>query len=207
MKNTIVTLGVALILAGLVGLTVIYTGLFNVSALWEDPVLVRWVLNETRENSVSSRASSIEVPALHDAEQLEEGFRSFREMCAICHTPPEATDSPTAQGLNPQAPDLAKRALHMSKAELFWVIKNGIRMTGMPAWGPTHKDPELWSIVAFVKMLPEMSGADYKIMDQSAPQGHGHSGGGHGDDESEADHKDNAAGEEVDEHNDDGHGH
>lgn len=204
MKNIILTLGAALTLAGVLGLTVVYAGLFNVSALWEDPVLVRWILNETRENSVSSRAASIEVPALGDMEQVEEGFRSFREMCAICHTPPEASDSPTAQGLNPEAPDLAKRALHMSEAELFWVIKNGVRMTGMPAWGPTHKDPELWSIVAFVKTLPDMSGADYKIMDQSAALGHGHSGGGHGDDNGESGDGDN---EKAAEHNDDGHGH
>lgn len=205
MKNVVITLGTALILAALAGLTVVYAGLFNVSALWKDPALVQWVLNETRENSVSSRAVSIEVPDLSDAQQVEDGFRSFREMCAICHTPPEASDSPTAQGLNPEAPDLAKKAEHMSEAELFWVIKNGIRMTGMPAWGPTHKDPELWSIVAFIKTLPEMSGADYKVMDEYSPKGHSHSGGGHGDEghenkENPSEHGNDSHGEEEGEH-------
>lgn len=207
MKTVVKTLITTLTLSVFVGLTVVYTGLFNVSALWEDPALVRWVLNETRENSVSSRATSIEVPALGDAQQLKEGFRSFREMCAICHTPPEASDSPTAQGLNPQAPDLAVRAEHMSEAELFWVIKNGIRMTGMPAWGPTHEDPELWNIVAFIKTLPDMSGADYQVMDEKTQKGHSHNGGGHGDGKSESGHGDDSQGEEAGEHNDDGHGH
>lgn len=201
MKTLVKTLAGLFTFGAFVGLIVLYAGLFNVSALWEDPALVRWVLNETRERSVSSRAASIQAPELGGAEQIEEGFRSFREMCAICHTPPEAKDSPTAQGLNPQAPDLAKKAEHMSEAELFWVIKNGIRMTGMPAWGPTHKDPELWNIVAFIKTLPNMSGADYEVMDQYAPVGHSHSGGGHGD---------GGHGEETEkagEHKDDGHGH
>ncbi len=205
MKNVVITLGIALTLAAFAGLSVVYGGLFNVSALWEDPALVRWVLNETRENSVRSRAASIKTPELGGAEQVEEGFRSFREMCAICHTPPEATDSPTAQGLNPQAPDLAEKALHMSEAELFWVIKNGIRMTGMPAWGPSHKDPELWNIVAFIKTLPNMSGADYEVMDQYAPKGHSHSGGGHGD--GGHGEETDGHGEEANEHKDDGHGH
>lgn len=204
MKNIAIILGTALTLGALAGLTVVYAGLFNVSALWEDPTLVRWVLNETRENSVSSRAASIEVPALDGEKQLTEGFRSFREMCAICHTPPGDTVSPTAKGLNPEPPDLAKRAEHMSEAELFWVIKNGVRMTGMPAWGPTHKDPELWNIVAFVKTLPEMSTLDYLMLDQESPKGHSHSGGGH-DDGGHGDGESHDDGEG--EHGEEEHGH
>ena len=60
----------------------------------------------------------------------------------------------------------------MSAAELCWVIKNGIRMTGMPAWGPTHDDAELWDIVAFVKTLPQTSAADYRALDSRLPVGH-----------------------------------
>jgi len=197
MKNIVITLVTAITLATLVGLTVVYAGLFNVSASWKDPALVRWVLATTRENAVKSRAASIKVPPMKGAQQVEEGFRSFREMCASCHTPPGASASPTAQGLNPEPPDLAKRAEQMSSAELFWVIKNGIRMTGMPAWGPSHKDTELWSIVAFVKTLPNMSSDDYQALDQQTPEGHGHSGGGHNDEGSEPAHGDDSHHDEL----------
>ncbi len=210
MKTVLMTLSTIIILSLLGGLTVMYAGLFNVATAWEDPALVRWVLNTTREKAVARRAASIEVPSLGDEKQVEEGFRSYREMCAICHTPPGADASPTAQGLNPEPPDLSKHVEHMSEAELFWVIKNGVRMTGMPAWGPTHDDTELWNVVAFVKALPTMGGAGYRALDQQAEKGHSHSGGGHGDEtqmgaEREAGH-DNEPHEEA-EHQDDGHAH
>lgn len=188
MKTVAITLGTAIALATLIGLTVVYAGLFNVATSWKDPALVRWVLVTTRENSVKNRAASIDVPPIKGIQQIEEGFRSFREMCAICHTPPGASASPISKGLNPEPPDLSKHAEHMAAAELFWVIKHGIRMTGMPAWGETHNDDELWNIVAFVKSLPELSAADYRSLDIHVP-------GGHGDDQ-----HGNEAGEQEDAH-------
>ena len=181
MKTVVMTLVVLITLATLAGLTVVYAGLFNVSASWEDPAPLRWVMETTRENAVKSRATAINAPSLEGAQQIQEGFRSFRDMCAICHTPPGASPSPTALGLNPEPPDLALRAEETSAEELFWVIKNGIRMTGMPAWGWTHEDEELWSIVAFLKTLPDMSIDDYQVLDQKTPKGHGHGGAEHGD--------------------------
>ncbi len=133
------TLGAAAVISIIGGLVFIYSGLFNVATAWEDPALVHWVLNTTHGGSVAKRAASIDVPPLGEAQQIEEGFRSYREMCAICHTPPGGTDSPTAQGLNPAPPDLAKYAEHLSEAELFWSIKNGIRMTGMATTGTGTK--------------------------------------------------------------------
>jgi hypothetical protein len=89
------------------------------------------------------------------------------------------------QGLNPPPPDLADSAAHMTPAELFWVTKNGIKMTGMPAWGATHADEALWPVVAFMTRLPELDGAGYAALLAEA-QGHGHhavgdDAGGHGD--------------------------
>jgi len=181
MKTIISTLVIATTFAGLMALLVIYTGMFNVATEWEDPAPIRWALVTTRENSIKSRATSIEVPPTKGDKQIDTGFRGYREMCAVCHTPPGGTDSPITKGLNPVPPDLAKSAEHMSAAELFWVVKYGIRMTGMPAWGATHKDGELWDIVAFVKKLPEMSKSEYLEMDGRLEKGHSHAGGGHGD--------------------------
>jgi len=179
MRIIIATLGAAAALAAGVGLLIVNTGMFNVSTSWEDPALVRWALITTRENSIKSRAAYIETPMTTGAKQVDEGFRSYREMCAVCHTPPGAIDSPITKGLNPVPPDLAESAEHMSSAELFWAIKNGIRMTGMPGWGITHKDKEMWDIVAFLKTLPDMKKEDYEAMGKRLEGGHSHSGGGH----------------------------
>jgi len=211
MKTALKTLGAAIAIGIIGGLLFMYSGVFNVATAWDDPALARWVLNTTRERSVAKRAASIDVPPLGDAQQIEEGFRSYREMCAICHTPPGGADSPTAQGLNPAPPDLAKHAEHMSEAELFWSIKNGIRMTGMPAWGPTHGDNELWNIVAFVKVLPDMNLDEYQRLETQTQKGHSHRGDGHGDEtrrdeEGTTGHGEDTQGE-APEHKDDGHAH
>ncbi len=167
-------LGSIIVLALLAVLTVMYTGIFNVATAWQDPPLLRWVLVTTRESSIERRAQDIQAPALDGAQQIENGFRSYRERCAICHTPPGGKQSPLAKGLNPEPPDLSEDEDkdEMSAAELFWVIKNGIRMTGMPAWGPTHDDTEVWDIVAFIKTLPQTSAADYRALDSRLPAGH-----------------------------------
>jgi len=163
--------GITLVIIAVVGF--IYSGVFNVSTQWEDPALLKWVLVETREASVSARAEDIQSPPLGSATQIANGFRSYREMCAVCHTPPGASDSPITQGLNPTPPDLTIQPDHaMSDAELFWVIKNGIRMTGMPAWGPSHDDAEIWDIVAFLKALPSIDAAEYQRLNTQTAAGH-----------------------------------
>jgi len=216
MKTIIGTLVLATAFAALIASFVIYTGAFNVATAWEDPAPVRWVLEATRENSIESRAASIVVPPTKGKKQIDSGFRSYREMCAMCHTPPGGTDSPITKGMNPVPPDLAKSAKHMSAAELFWATKNGIRMTGMPAWGVTHKDNELWDIIAFVEKLPEMSKSDYLEMDGRLEKGHDHAGGGHGDEHGDGhndggDHHGASKSQKTDDHDyahgDDGHAH
>jgi len=160
-------------------LFMVFSGTFNVSSNWEDPPLLEWLLVETRENSVKKRAKSIKEQGRITGEQsqLNNGFRSYREMCANCHSSPGQAKSPIAVGLNPTPPDLTKKRDHeMSASELFWVIKYGIRMTGMPAWGQTHKDGEIWDIVAFLKILPDLKSTDYLDLDRTLEAGHGHSG-------------------------------
>ncbi|MCF6336702.1 MAG: cytochrome c [Gammaproteobacteria bacterium] len=208
MKTIIGTLLLATVFAILMTLLVIYTGAFNVATTWEDPAPVSWVLETTRENSIETRAASIVVPPTKGDKQIDSGFRSYREMCAMCHTPPGGTDSPITKGMNPSPPDLAKSAEHMSAAELFWATKNGIRMTGMPAWGVTHKDGELWDIIAFVKKLPGMSKEAYLALDARLEKGHDHAGGGHGHgDDSHGDSEPQKNDDHAHEHDDDGHAH
>jgi len=179
MKSAFITLLVIALLSIISVLTVIYRGTFNVAATENHSKLTRWILAAARESSIEKHAAGIDVPNLNDEKKIKNGFRSYREMCAVCHTPPGDDDSPIAQGLNPQAPNLACEAEELSDAELFWVIKNGIRMTGMPAWGVTHGDKEIWDVVAFVKALPTMTAEQYKALDRSTEAGHSHGANAH----------------------------
>jgi len=167
MKTILATLGISAFLALVVGLLVIYSGIFNVAATVSDAAILRSVLVNTREASIGRRARDIEVPAPGGPGQVERGFRLYREMCVMCHTPVGRTPTPMAIGLNPQAPGFAEN--DMSAAELFWATKHGIRFTGMSAWGPSRSDQELWDMIAFIQVLPKMSAADYDALDRRIP--------------------------------------
>jgi mono/diheme cytochrome c family protein len=102
-----------------------------------------------------------------DAAHLANGFNVYRADCVMCHTPVGRQPSPMALGFNPQAPSFEEN--DMTVAQLFWAAKNGIRFTGMPAWGPSRSDQDLWDVVGFVMTLPKMSAADYDALDHRTP--------------------------------------
>ena len=162
-----------LVMIGLIGVFVaggiIFTGLFNVAATQQDSKPLTWVLVTTREASIRLHARDIQAVPLEGATRLDNGFRIYRADCAMCHTPIGRKPTRMAVGFNPQAPGFGKDADNMKATELFWVTKNGIRFTGMPAWKPAYSDPELWDVVAFVMTLPTMSAQDYDAMDRRLP--------------------------------------
>ncbi len=95
-------------------------------------------------------------------EQVSEGFRDYEAMCVVCHAAPGKERSSASKGMNPQPPLLADAATRWQSNELFWIIKNGVKMTGMPAFGLTHSDEEIWDIVGFVRQLPQISAEEYE---------------------------------------------
>ena len=140
MKNillTLVTIAVIFTL-GITGFA--YSGIYDVSAGSSHSGLVSWFLSTTRYESTERRAKDVVVPELADESLALAGINDFNSMCIGCHGAPGIGPAAMGQGLNPPAPDLAEVASEMTPAELFWVTKNGIRMTGMPAWGVTHGD-------------------------------------------------------------------
>jgi mono/diheme cytochrome c family protein len=168
-KHVLITIGALIGLVILTAAAVIYSGLFNVAATQADAAPLNWLLVTTREASIKFRARNIPVPALAGAAQRDNGFRIYRQMCVMCHTPVGRTATPMARGLNPQAPGFGKNADDMRAAELYWVTRNGIRFTGMPAWNSSLNDQELWDVVAFLATLPKMSAEDYDALDRRVP--------------------------------------
>lgn len=173
----------AIVVAGALGFA--YSGLLDVRASSPHSGLVNWYLSTVSHASIERRAKDVTVPDLTGDALVRAGVNDFEAMCVVCHGAPGKPPAAVGQGLNPAAPDLAESAAHMSPAELFWVTKNGIRMTGMPAWGATHDDNAIWPVVAFVSRLPDLDAERYQSLLTSAA-GIGHHAGS--DDHGEHDH-------------------
>ena len=156
---------VTLVALFVIVLIFIYSGWYNVSAINEEGGIIKWVVITTSNNSIESRSKEISVPDLNDPEMIREGFEHYKEMCVSCHGAPGQNQTELSKGLNPPAPYLVKSANNIDPRELFWVTKNGIKMTGMPAWGKTHSDDKIWAIVAFMKKLPTITDVEYEKME------------------------------------------
>lgn len=156
-----------------IGLAIVLSGALNVAATNPHASLTEWILSSAMRRSVAVRSSAIVPPKTFTDDQVRKGFEEFDEMCVACHGAPGKEKSSVGKGLRPQPPNLAEAAGRWDDGSLFWIIKNGIKMTGMPAFGPTHDDPTIWSIVAFVRRLPHMTAAQYKEWEGHAePHGH-----------------------------------
>jgi mono/diheme cytochrome c family protein len=94
-------------------------------------------------------------------------------MCTGCHLAPGLPENEMRPGLNPKPPLLAHGAPG-DPAEEFWIVKHGIKMTAMPAWGRTHSDAEMWNIVAFLQLLPKLSPQQYRALVAKAAGHHQH---------------------------------
>ena len=163
-----VALGVAI---GITGVA-IYLGAYNVAADAPHTRIVYWLTSTVRDRSIAARARAVPVPSdLGDPRRIAAGAAEYGEMCSSCHLAPGMEKTEISQGLYPRAPELS-RGIDLTPAEEFWVLKHGIKMTGMPAWGPTHDDTLLWDIVAFVRKLPTLSPEQYRDAVKSAPKDH-----------------------------------
>ncbi len=161
----------ALLLIG--GALFIFLGIYNIAADAPHTRIVYSMLDNFRERSISARAAGLAVPAdLASPARRATGAGLYTEMCSGCHLGPGLQPTEMSQGLYPQAPELAKHGTHRSPAEQFWIIKHGIKMSAMPAWGKTHPDPLIWDMVAFVRQLPSMTPAQYQMAVESAPADH-----------------------------------
>ena len=167
----------------------VYAGIYNVAADIPHTQPVFWLMTTVRERSIAVRAADIVVPGdLADSKRVASGAAQYAEMCSSCHLAPDMKRTEISRGLYPRAPEL-RRGSRLTAAEEFWVVKHGLKMSGMPAWGVTHDDELLWSVVAFLQKLPELTPDQYQKLIKSAPKTHDEmmqemqvgDGHGHGD--------------------------
>jgi mono/diheme cytochrome c family protein len=170
MKKTLLTVIVVVLFEIIAVIIGVYSGIPDVSAAKPEGSIVDWFLNTIKDRSIQSRAASIVSPSLSDSSLIAAGFRHYNEMCVTCHGAPGKKPDELAQGLNPPAPDLAVSTIDLSPAEMFLIVKNGIKMTGMPAFEPSHSDSEIWTIVAFLQRLQTLTPKTYNTFQNSLVQ-------------------------------------
>jgi mono/diheme cytochrome c family protein len=176
---------VLLLIVGLLVIAVaafVWSGGYNVAANVPHWKITHWLLEKVRERSIAAHSKGVIVPSLKNPKLVDIGFKNYHAMCLLCHSAPGYSQSEIAKGLYPAPPELASENVvkRRSDGEIYLVIKNGIKMTGMPAFGPTHSEDELWGIVVFVKSLPGLKPEGYKAMvkaaglDREREDRHGH---------------------------------
>lgn len=177
----------AIALLAIVAWGTIRTGGYNVAATDPHADVMRWALKTNMENSVEGNAQSVVVPAGFSTADPETGFSSFDAMCVHCHGGPGIERAEWAKGLLPKPPSLSEAAGKWNSAEIFWIVRNGIKLTGMPAIGDTHADEDIWKIVSFVERLPDMKPERYAVLrKEKAEEGGGHHGSPAGSDKEQS---------------------
>jgi mono/diheme cytochrome c family protein len=145
------------------------TGLFNFAASSPPSKLEEGLARLALNRSVARRAPARQNPVAASPESLREGLSNYHENCVGCHGAPGVDALEYGEGLNPPAPDLTlPRVQRRPDGELYWIVANGIRMTGMPAFGPSHKEQEIWKIVLFLRHLPELSPEEERELKSAA---------------------------------------
>ena len=131
----------ALLLIVLIGafFIFIYSGIYNISATDPHSDVLRWVLNTIKVQSIRAQAAEMELTLPTDAETLQRGYTLYQELCVMCHGAPGVQPSAIGQGLNPKSSLLIEKAKRYSLEETFWIIENGVKMTGNACLWP---DPQ-----------------------------------------------------------------
>ena len=167
----------------------IWSGLYNIGADEPHWSVTYNAMQAVRDRSIHQRSKDIKVPNLDDPQLILKGAGQYAAMCTSCHLQPGVENSELREGMYPQPPNLSK--VRVDPQDAFWVIKHGIKMSAMPAWGKdgSHDDQTIWSMVAFVEKLPGMTPQQYKAivakappdedmdMDMGSDAGHSHSHG------------------------------
>ncbi len=159
MKKQILNVIITLLVIVLVGIIYIYSGSNNIAQTSDNAFLTK-VFSTVKDRSIRKRIKDMKVPDLADTALYKIGFVHYNEMCTTCHGGPGINPDELSKGLFPAPPKFYKSDDMPEPAEAFWVIKNGIKFTAMPAFGPTHDDQKIWAITAFLlnkmnKMSPE----------------------------------------------------
>lgn len=144
------------------GLVVAWSGLVSVAASSGHWPITTWFLHFTMRQSVETQSSGVEERTPTDLALVYRGAGHYATSCAACHGAPGAERRPIAMEMTPHPPYLPPLISEWEPSELFWIVKHGVKYTGMPAWPAQERDDEVWAIVAFLLRLPELTPEEYR---------------------------------------------
>ncbi|MFD4838052.1 c-type cytochrome [Achromobacter sp. NPDC058515] len=156
-------------IAGILCVAIVYFGWYDVSATSPHRAVVYHLMDTALARSVKLRSADVQVPELNGEERIQNGARLYSTHCVQCHGAPGVAPQPYALGLNPAPAALVATARARPASDIFWITRQGIKMTGMPAWRYRLTDDQIWDVVAFMRVLPTLSPADYQHMDDGQP--------------------------------------
>jgi mono/diheme cytochrome c family protein len=166
---------IAVLLLGVGAFAFVRAGIYNVAA--DDPhyPATHALLEQVREASIQARARRLEVPKdLMSEARIIQGAGNYNAMCTQCHLAPGMSSTELSRGLYPAPPNLTQETVEAGEA--FWVVKHGIKASGMPAWGGSMDDEYIWNMAAFIQRLPKLDAASYQAL-VAKSEGHSHGGG------------------------------
>lgn len=164
MRRTLKTLLWFGLAAAAAGIGIAWLGLISISASTEHWAPAKWFLHFTMRESVQTQARKYEAPPLDDPRLLRRGASFYAVSCASCHGAPGQRAERFAELMVPPAPSLPESIPEWKSRELFWIVKNGIKYTAMPSWPSQQRDDEVWALVAFLRKLPELTPAQYRVL-------------------------------------------
>jgi mono/diheme cytochrome c family protein len=161
----------SLLLLG-IGLPAAYLLVGGISARSEPPAVEVQVARWLRSVAIPSSANPTTNPLTLTPQRLSQAMAHFADHCASCHGNDGSGDTPLGRSLYPRAPDMRGQATQgLTDGELFYIIENGVRLTGMPAWGTPGKREESWELVHFIRRLPLLTAEEKAEMRRFNPRG------------------------------------
>jgi len=161
--------GAAMVVIALGALGVIEGGVYNATAIQPHDPLSGWATHTTMTRYFQRHALGVAAPARFSATQITAGLRDYQASCVECHGGPAVARARWTSGITPSPPYLLDASRHWSSSELFLIIKEGVKMTAMPAWGLSRSDAQIWDLVAFLEAAPDLAPSAYARM-AVAPQ-------------------------------------
>ena len=167
----------SLIVLVLAAIAFVWSGMYDISATTPHWGITSHIIEIVRERSIDVRSNKIQVPNLNDAKYLKSAISHYHGMCRLCHGAPGYDPEEFAEGFYPAPPSMTSGEIQeeMGSAEIYWIAKNGIKLTGMPAFGPTHSEEQLWGMVALAEKLSSLNADGYrKLLENTDAHEHSH---------------------------------
>lgn len=186
MRVVVLTLAGVAAAGAIAAAAVIALGLYNVSARTGHWPITTWLLQAAYVNAIELRAPPASaVPPLTD-ERVALGARHYDTACRMCHAAPGSVRTATIRAMEPEPPHIVEAIEGWQPRHLGWIVREGVKMTGMPGW-PAGREDEMWSVVAFLTRVGTMDEAGYRALtairsEPGEPTGLGYCAGCHGRD-------------------------